>query len=162
MLIFKMGQGAYCILFCLHRLSMLPFCITTTLLLLIYQTNKTWNRWRSVDARCQDGAGSVLLALLPIKDGNTSITCIHYQIVFVLPDLQDQKLLKLRWHSVSRWGREHHAFFLAYNGWQHFHYVYSLPNRVCITQLTGPKIVEAPLTLIFKMGQGASRFLSCL
>jgi len=50
----------------------------------------------------------------------------------------------------------------AYKGWQHFHYVYSLPNRICITQLTGPRIIDAPLTLILNLGQGAARFLFCL
>jgi len=37
-----------------------------------------------------------------MKGVNTSIMCIHYQIAFLLPDLQDQKSLTLRWRSFSR------------------------------------------------------------
>jgi len=36
-----------------------------------------------------------MVSSLPIMDGNTSIMCNQYQIAFVLPDLQDQKLLTL-------------------------------------------------------------------
>ena len=53
-------------------------------------------------------------------------------------------------------------FFFAYKGWQHFHYVYSLPNHVFISRHTRPEMVHAPLTLVFKMGQGASRFHFCV
>ena len=98
-LISKMGHGVSCFLFWVQRLSILLLCITTTKLLLNYRTNKTKNCWRSVDTHFQDGAGSVSLSLLPIKDGNTSIMCIHYQIGFWLPDFQDLKSLTLLWRS---------------------------------------------------------------
>ena len=35
------------------------------------------------------------------------------QIASELPDLQDQKLLTLRWRSYSEWGREHVALSFA-------------------------------------------------
>jgi len=57
--------------------------------------------WHSIDAHFHDGAGSVSLSFLPMKDGNTSIMCIPYQIVFLLPDLQNQKSLPLCWHYVG-------------------------------------------------------------
>jgi len=98
-LILQMGQRASRFLFCVLMLSTLLLCITTTKLLHNYQTNKTKNHWLSVDAHFQDGAGSMLLSLLPIKGGNTSIMCIHYQIAFLLLDLQDQKSLMLHWRS---------------------------------------------------------------
>jgi len=85
-----------------------------------YPTYRTKNCWRSVDAHLHDGAGSVFLTLLPIKDANTLIMCIHYQVAFLLPDLQDQKSLMLRWRSFSRWGRERVAFFFPYTGCQNF------------------------------------------
>jgi len=53
------------------------------------------------------------------------------------------------------------CFLCCRKGWQHFHYVYSLPNCVFVTRLTGPNIIDTPLTLIFKMGQVASRFFLC-
>ena len=115
-LIFKMGHRASCFLFCVHRLSMLLLCITTTKLLLNCQTNKTKNCWSSVDAHFQDGAEMVLLSLLPIKGGNTSIMCIHYQMAFLLPDLHDRKLLTLHWRSsCHRRNRNLEPLTLAYN-----------------------------------------------
>jgi len=113
-----------------------------------YARYKTRNCWRSMDAHFQDGAGSELLPLLPIKDANTSIVCIHYQLMFLSRNLLDQKLLTLTWRSFSRWVRERFAFSFPYKECQHFHYVYSLPDCVFITQLTAPTIVDAPLTLI--------------
>jgi len=123
---------------------------------------KTKNRWRSVDAHFEDGAGSVFHSLLPIKDANALIMCIHYHVAFLLPDFQDQKSLTLSWCLFWRWGRERVAFCVAYRECQHIDYVYSLPSRVFITRHMGPKIVDAPLTLIFKMGQGACFLLFCL
>jgi len=140
-----------------HRL-----CVFTTKSRFYYPTHRTKNHWRSIDAHFQDGAGSVFLTLLPIKDANTLIMRIHYQVAFLLPDLQDQKLLTLRWRSFWRWGRECVAFCFAYSGCQHIDYVYSLPSRVFITWHIGPKIVKAPLTIIFKTGQGACFLLFCL
>ena len=116
-------------------------------------------RWRTCP---YNGAGSVVLTLLAINDANTLIMCIHYQVAFVLPDIQDQKSLTLRWRSFSTWGRERVAFFLPYMGCQNFYYVYSLPKCVFITRLTGPKIVDTLLTLILKMGQGACCILLCI
>jgi len=91
-------------------------CITTTILLVNYWTNKTKNRWRSVDTHFQDGDGSVLVSVLPIKGGNTSIMCIHYQIMFLLPDkLQNLKSLTFCWRSFChRRNRNMEPFTLAY------------------------------------------------
>jgi len=126
-----------------HRL-----CVLTTKLRFYYLTYRTKNRWRSVDAHFQDGAGRVFLTLLSIKDANTLIMCIHYQVAFLLPDLQDQKSWTLRGRSFSRCGRERVVFFFPYKGCQNCYYVYSLPKCIFITRLTAPKIVDAPLTLI--------------
>ena len=119
-LILKMGQGACCILFCLYRMPTHWLCVFTTKSRFYYPTYRTKNRWRSIDGHFEDGVGSVFLTLLPIKDANTLIMCIHYQVAFLLPDLQDQKSLTLRWCSFSRWGRERVAFFFPYTGCQNF------------------------------------------
>jgi len=126
-----------------HRL-----CVFTTKSRFYSPTDRTKNRWRSVDAHFQDGAGSVFLTLLPIKHANTLIMCIHYQVAFLLPDLHDQQSMTLQWRSFSRWGGERVAFFLPSKGCQNFYYVYSLPKCAFITRLTAPKIVDAPLMLI--------------
>ena len=114
--------------------------------------------WRSFSRWCRERVSFSL----PIKDANASIMCIHYHVAFLLPDLQDQKLLTLRWRSFWRWGRERVTFCFAYRGCQYIEYVYSLPSRIFITRHIGPKIVDALLTVIFKMGQGACFLLCCL
>ena len=124
--------------------------------------SKAQDCWHSADVQFRDGAGSVSLSLLPIMGGSTSIVYIPDQIVFVLPDLQDRKSLTLCSRSCSRWGRELLAFFFAYRGGQCCSYVQPLQNYFSITRLTRPKIVDAQLTLIFKMGQGACCFFLCL
>jgi len=81
------------------------------------------------------------------------------QITFQLPDIQDQKLLTIHWHSFSRSAREHVAFSLAYNGGQYSTDVLQRLNHSSITCLTGLKMVDALLTLIFRMGQPGCHFL---
>jgi hypothetical protein len=60
----------------------------------------------------------------------------------------------LRWRSFSRWGREGIAICFAYKGSQKLFYDWVQPIGGVISQDTWPKIVDAPLTLIFMIGQG--------
>ena len=128
--------------------------------------DKPWSKAQdcrhSIDAHFHDGAGSVTLFLLPSQDGNNSIMCNHYQIAFWLTDLQDQKLLTLRWRAFSRWDTECLASIFAYKGCQFCCYVFPLLNYFLITRITRSKNVDALLTLIFNMGQGACCFLLSL
>jgi len=71
-----------------HRL-----CVFTTKSRFYYPTYRTKNGGRSVDAHFQDGAGSVFLTLLPIKDLNTLIMCIDYPVAFLLPDFAGPKII---------------------------------------------------------------------
>jgi len=77
---------------------------------------------------------------------------------FRFPEMQDQASLTLSRRLFSRGGRERVAFSFAYEGCQYFNYVYSVPKPVLITQPTGRRIVDAPLTLNSKMGQGVCCF----
>jgi len=76
--------------------------------------------------------------------------------------IKGPRSMTLRWRTFPWWGRERVAYFFVYKGWQHSYYVWLLPNCVFSTQLTGPEMIDAPLTLIFKMGQGVSGFLFCI
>jgi len=76
--------------------------------------------------------------------------------------MEDQQLLTLRWRPFSWWGREHFTFSFAYKDSQYFVYDYVQPIAAQITQDTWPRIVDAPLTLILMMGQGAFYFPLCL
>ena len=78
-LIFRMGQ--YLVyewlqpnvtLFCQGRLPLHRLWIAVTRSLFTYRTYKTTNRWRSVDAHFQDGAGSLILLFVIWKAANTS------------------------------------------------------------------------------------------
>jgi len=73
--------------------------------------------------------------------------------------IEGPRSLTFHWCTYSWWGRERLAWFFAYEVWLHFHDVYSIPNHIVISWLTGPKIIEALLTIIFKMGQGVSCFV---
>jgi len=79
-----------------------------------------------------------------------------------LPKIHDQESWTLRWHSFSRWGREHLTFCFAYKGSQYFVYDYWQPIAPQITQDTWRRIVDALLMLISMMGQGAFHVLFCL
>ena len=124
--------------------------------------SKVQDHQHSFDAHSHDGAGRVTGFFLPTKYGNTSIMCNHYRIGFLLPDIQDQELLTLRWRSFSRWDKDRLAYFFVYKGCQCCCYVSPLQNYFLITTLTRPKIIDVLLTVIFKMGQGACCLFFCL
>jgi len=113
-----------------------------------YQWWKAKNRWRSIDAHFHAGARSMSLYFVPMKAANTFIIYRNDHIALDLPDLQDKKPLKLRWHSTSEWGRQHEARSFAYWASQYRNYEWSQPFAKQITNGARPKIVDAPLTLI--------------
>jgi len=76
--------------------------------------------------------------------------------------MDGQQSLTLCWRSFSWWGREHFTLSFAYKGSQYLVYDYLQPITPQITQDTCPWIVDAPLTLISMMGQGALYFPVCL
>jgi hypothetical protein len=108
----------------------------------------TKNRWRSVDAHFHDGAGSVSLSVLPIKEANTSFMTICNLSLHRKPKIHDQESLTLRWRSFSWWGRERFTVSFAYKGSESCVYDYMQPIAPKINQDTWPRIVDAPLTLI--------------
>jgi len=97
--IIMMGHGACHSLVPLSRRPILRLYIEMTISLLNYLTYKTKNRWRSVDAQCQNGAGSVRHVLLPIKPTDTAFLNGLNRLPCRLPMTQDQILLTLRWCS---------------------------------------------------------------
>jgi len=72
-LILGMGRWLCHCLFCLVKLPMHWLCIRATKSLCNYRTEKTTNRWYSVDAISPNGVVTVLLSLLPMKAANTSV-----------------------------------------------------------------------------------------
>jgi len=70
-----------------------------------------------------------------------------------LPKMQDQSSLTYHWCSFSWCGREYAATSLAIKGGQYSVYESLQPFTTPITKDTKPKIVQALLTFIFKMGR---------
>jgi len=104
--------------------------------------------WGSSEAHFHEGARSVSRCFFPIKAANTLMIYRNDHIAFDLPDLQDQKMLTLRWRSISEWGRECEVRSFAYKASQYRIYEWSEPFAKQITNDARPKIVDAPLTLI--------------
>jgi hypothetical protein len=108
---------------------------------------------------CPEGCHVNVACYLPIKADNARYidVCDHSPIR--LPYMQDQKLLKLCWRSFSEWGKECVTFSFAYKGSLYLIYERLHPIATQMTQDARPQIIGSPLTIIFRMGQGA--FLSC-
>jgi len=108
----------------------------------------TKNRWRSVDAHFHDGAGRVLLSVLPIKGAKNSFMTEYYLSEVWFPRTHEQKSLMLRWRSSPWWGREGIAVPFAYKGGLEFLCDWLQPIGGVISQDAWPNIVDAQLTLI--------------
>jgi hypothetical protein len=122
----------------------------------------TKNRWRLVDAYCHNGAGSVWFSFWPIEAADTMFMTMCNLSSPRFSKIHDQESLTLRWCSFSRWGREHFTVSSAYKGSQDAVYGYTQSVAHQIMQVTCPRLVDAPLTLIVIMGQGAFHSLFCL
>jgi len=108
----------------------------------------TKNRLCSVDAHFDDGAGTVLQSVLPIKVAKNSIMTDYNLSEVWFPSLYDQRLLTLCERSFSWWGREGIAICFAYKGSLKLLYNWLQHIRGVIFQDAWPKIVNPPLTLI--------------
>jgi hypothetical protein len=98
-LIFMMGHGGYCNLFCLQRQPKIPLWLTTPYRRCHFPGPMTKNRWCSVDAHFHDRAGRVLLSGLPIKAANESCMTDYNLSEMWFPRTHDQKSLTLCWRS---------------------------------------------------------------
>jgi len=133
-LIFMIGQGGYCTLLCLWRQPKISLWLSTTYRRCDFPRCMTKNHWPSVDAHFDDGAGRVLLSILPIKASkNTFMTKYDLSEVW-FPRTHDQKSLTLRWRSFSWWGREGIAICFAYKGSQKLLYDLLQPIGGVISQ----------------------------
>jgi len=83
----------------------------------------------------------------------------HSCIACWLPMMKGQKPLMLRWRSFSWWSRERVPSSFAYEGGQYCIYDCLQPIATPITQHARPNLIDALLTLIFRMWQGACRSL---
>jgi len=96
-LIFTMGHGGYCYLYCHWRPPKIPLWLTTTYRRGDLPGHMTTNCWRSVDAHLHDGAGRVLHSILPIKAAKNSLMTNNNLSEVWFPRTHDQKSLTLCW-----------------------------------------------------------------
>jgi len=137
-LIFMMGHGGYCYLFCLYRQAKITLWLTTTYWRCDFPRCITKNRWRSVDAHFHDGAGRELLSVLPIKAGKNTFMTEDNLLEVWFPRIHDQISLTLRWRSFSWWGREGIAICFAYKARQKLLYDLLQPIGGVISQDAWP------------------------
>jgi len=74
----------------------------------------------------------VLLSLLPIKAANTLIIYKNNQITYLLPELQDRKLLMHHHHSFLRDSSNVVTSIFAHKAGQYFHYASQQPRLLLI------------------------------
>jgi hypothetical protein len=98
-LMFMMGQGGYCCLFCLQRRPKIPLWLTTTYRRCDFPGCMTKNHWRSVDPHFHGRAGRVLLSSLPIKAAKNSFLTDYNLSEVWFPRTHNKKSLTLRWYS---------------------------------------------------------------
>jgi len=123
-----------------------------------YPWCKTKNCWHSVHVHCSEGVVISSLAFLPTKPANTMFmgSCRCTAIRF--SKMQDQKLLMLSWRSFVEGGSDIVTSIFTHKGRQYFDYGLMPLHSTFIIQETRPEIVDAPLTLMSRMGQQACRF----
>jgi len=148
--------------FCPWRLPIHWLWITAINSLPKQLTYKTKNRWRSIDAHYQHRAVTVPDSLLPINTADTLIMDNSEQIASQTTYLHNQKSLTLCWRSFQACRCYHVTFSFAYQVGRYVSYGQQQANRFPINSLTRPKIVEAPLTLIFRTSLSPYRCLFCL
>jgi len=103
---------------------------------------------------CPGGCHWNVACSLPIKAANSRYMDVCDHLPIRLPNIQVQKSLTLRWRSFSEWGRECVTFSSAYKGSLYLIYERLHVIAAQITQGARPKIIDSPLTLIFRMGLG--------
>ena len=157
----RMGRWLCCYLFCQWKRPICPLRITTTKSLVNYRTYKTINRWRSIEAHAKNRTVTVLLSLLPIKAANTSVMHKNDQVTCELRYLQDHKSLTLRWRACWEWGGDRIASSFANKSGQFVRYAWQWPSHLWITVIARPQIVDAPLTLMLRMGLWPCWYIFC-
>jgi len=92
----------------------------------------------------------------------TSYKNLGHPAAFILIRIQDRKSLMLHWYWFSWRGSECVSMVFSTEGSQYFIYVHFWPVATWIAQDGKPEIVDAALTLIFRMGQWLGHLLFCV
>jgi len=126
-----------------------------------YPICKTKYCWRSVDTQFHDGVSYVSCTDSNEKAATTSSMNDYHIASHRSPKIQHQKSLTLHWGSLSGWDRERVGIIFISEGSQYLDYEWRQPIAACLTQDAQPKLINAPLTLIFRFGQWPCHLLFC-
>jgi len=106
-------------------------------------------RWRT-----SLGGGSDIIGwILPIEAADTMIIGWWDCIALWLSKMEDQKLFMLFGYSFLGDSSNVVATMFGLEGGQYFDYVSQQPSLFLIIRLTRPRIVDASMTLVSRMGQ---------
>jgi len=126
-----------------------------------YAICKTKIFWRGIDTHVHEGVTYMSCTVSVEKPAITSYMNYCNNATFTFARMQDQQSLTLHWCSSSGWGRECVAFVFAPTGGQYLIYRCFQPIASEISQDARAKIIDVPLMLIFRMGQGSCRYCFC-
>jgi len=101
------------------------------------------------------------LPVLPIKAANTSIIAEYHCTAVWVSMMQEQKSLTLRLRSSLEYSSNVDASIFALKGAQYFDYVSQRRCLFLIIRLARPKLVDALLPLISRMGQRVCHYPVC-
>jgi len=113
--------------------------------------------WHSIDPPIHDGVLKISYTVMPEKATITSYMNFCRNGALRLPKLHDQSSFTLHWRTFSGWGMERVTVVFAFKGGQYLIYGCLQPVTTYITLDAKPKIIDAALMLIFRIGQGACR-----
>jgi len=122
---------------------------------------KTKNCRRSLDAHFHDGVMYMSCAVSDEKAARTLYMNYSPNARLILAMMQDHQSVTFQWFAFSGWCTESVATVVAPKGGQYLLYGCLQPIACCITQDARPKIIDTPLTLIFRMGQTVCCFCFC-
>jgi hypothetical protein len=116
--------------------------------------SNTKYRGHSIDVHFKDATGSMSELFFPWKAVITLFMNGRSQSPLRLHKMHSQKSLTLLSGSLSEWGCSRVIYCSAKEGCQYVGYEWQQPGHFSITVHVKQKIVDAPLQLILRIGQG--------
>jgi len=162
LLFWKACFSLYMVSFSLQMWSIVPLWAQVSAQCLDYPICKTNNCWRTIDVYFHDGVTQLSWTVSNEKAPRTSYMNFCHNATLRLAKMQDQQSLTLHSRSLSGWGREHLSNVFAPKGGQFLIYGCFQPIASWITHDARLKIIDARLTLIFRIEQRVCCFCFCV
>jgi hypothetical protein len=148
--------------FSLERLSIVLLCTHISAQCLDNLLCKTKNCSCAVDAHIHNGVTYMSCTVSYEMAGSTLYMNYCHEATLRLAKMQDEHSLTLHWRTLPGWGNERVDIDFATNGCEYLIDRYLQPIATQITPGARPRIIDAPLLLILRMGYGACWYSFCL